>query len=257
MQVIILCGGYGTRLKEETEFKPKPLVRVGGEPMLWHIIQIYRYYGYHNFILALGYKGDRIKDYCVNELQFVDFKRHTATESQVIFTSDQKDKQSITITLLDTGLNTLPGERVARCSHAIPEDDRQFMLTYGDGVADINIRNVVSFHQKNKVLGTICGVHPRSKFGLIKTDKKNHVISFIEKPVLVDWVNGGFMIFDRDALTYFRSGEMEHEAVKRLMRKKQLAMYPHEGFWFAVDTYKELEDLNTIWKKGNAPWHIW
>ncbi len=258
MKVIILCGGTGTRLKEETEFKPKPMVYVGGKPIIWHIMKIYANYGYNEFILALGYKADYIKDYFLNQKAFTsDFTLDTKKYKAKYFLEDRSEIDSFKITFVDTGLETLPGERILRCQKYIPLRDTYFMVTYGDGVSDINLADLVKFHKKQKTIGTITGVHPRSKFGMVETDKDGLVNNFSEKPVMNDWVNGGYMIFDKRFFKYLRPGEIEHPALKRLSKEKQLSLYKHDGFWYAIDTYKEYEDLNKMWSEENPPWKTW
>lgn len=259
MKTVILCGGLGYRLKEETEFKPKPMVLVGGKPMLWHIMKIYSHYGFNDFIIALGYKGNLIKEYFLNQKYFGhDFSLSTKTGVATLHKSKINGlTDDFHITFVDTGESTLPGERILRVKDYIPTSDEHFMVTYGDGVANIDIAKLVAFHKKQNTIGTVTGVHPRSKYGLLSVNNDHVVQSFTEKPVLVDWVNGGFMIFKREAFDYFREQEMEHEGLKRMIDKKQLSLYIHDDFWFAVDTYKELEDLNTMWSTHESPWKVW
>lgn len=258
MKIIILCGGIGYRLKEETEFKPKPMVFIGNKPILWHIMKIYAHYGYNEFIIALGYKGDYVKDYFLNQRYMVDnFSLHTKTGyTKLHKDSRNKDKDDFKITFIDTGQETLPGERILRVKKFIPETDENFMVTYGDGVSDINIRELVKFHRKTGTIGTISGVHPRSKYGLLLTDKNNIANKFIEKPVLKEWVNGGFMVFKREFFKYLRKKEFEHQAIKRLIRRKQLAVYNHNGFWHSMDTYADVDSLNNLWLE-NPKWKVW
>lgn len=258
MKVIILCGGIGTRLKEETEYKPKPMVYVGGKPILWHIMKSYASYGYNEFILALGYKADYIKDYFLNQKAFTsDFTLKTKMHESEFHLGNRSEIDDFTITFVDTGLETQPGERILKCKKYIPISDERFMVTYGDGVTNLNINTLVSFHIKSKTTATITGVHPRSKYGMVKIKKNGLVSHFVEKPVLSDWVNGGFMICKREFFSYIKKGETEHPALVRLAKKNLLSLYKHEDFWFSVDTFKELDDLNGIWKKGNPPWKIW
>ena len=258
MKVIILCGGVGTRLKEETEFKPKPMVYVGQKPIIWHIMKIYSHFGYNDFILALGYKADYIKSYFLNQKALEsDFELNTKNHTTKFYLKNRKAVDRFKITFVDTGLETQPGERILLCKKYIPKKDKYFMVTYGDGVANVNIKKLLGFHKKQKKLASITGVHPRSKYGLINVDERNLVTKFKEKPVLADWVNGGYMIFNRKVMKYFEPGKMEHEALKKLASENQLSLYKHNDFWFAVDTYKELEDLNAIWKSNNAPWKLW
>jgi len=258
MKVIILCGGVGTRLKEETEFKPKPMIYIGDKPIIWHIMKIYTSYGFNEFILALGYKADYIKDFFLNQKAFTsDFILDTRSHKTKFYLNDREEVDHFKLTFVDTGVDTLPGERILRCQKYIPEKDKYFMVTYGDGVTDLDIDALVKFHKKQKTIGTIIGVHPRSKFGMTVVDKNNVIRDFTEKPVLNDWVNGGYMIFDKRFFSYIKLGETEHPALKRLAKEKQLSLFKHEGFWFCIDTYKEMEDLNKIWKSEKIPWKIW
>lgn len=258
MKTIILCGGSGTRLKEETEYKPKPMVLVGGKPIIWHIMKIYAYYGYNEFVLALGYKADYIKDFFLNQKAFTsDFTLKTRDHKSEFYLDNRSEVDDFVITFVDTGLETLPGERILKCKKYIPKEDKYFMVTYGDGVTDLNISDLVKFHSKQKTIGTITGVHPRTKFGLVKIDNNFHVENFVEKPVLQDWVNGGYMVFDNRVFYYLKPGETEHPALVRLSKEKQLSIFKHDGFWFCMDTYKEVEDLNKIWKSKSPPWKVW
>jgi len=236
MKTIILCGGIGYRLKEETEFKPKPMVNIGGKPILWHIMKIYAHYGFNEFIIALGYKGDYIKQY---------------------FASNANLIKNFNITLVDTGQETLPGERILRIKDYIPKEDQNFMVTYGDGVSDVNIKDLVKFHEQQGAIGTVTGVHPRSKWGLLRADRNKKVISFVEKPVLrEEWVNGGFMVFKREFFKYLKKSEFEHDALKRLIEKGQLSLYSHDTFWHAMDTYPDVDSLNKIWIE-DPKWKVW
>jgi len=258
MKVIILCGGIGTRLKEETEYKPKPMIYVGKKPIIWHIMKIYSHYGFNDFILALGYKADYIKDFFLNQKAFTsDFTLETKNHKTKFYLENRNEIDNFKITFVDTGVETLIGERLLMCEKYVSKKDKYFMVTYGDGVTSLNIKKLLQFHRKQKTIGTITGVHPRSKFGLVKVDKKNRAAGFVEKPVLSDWVNGGYMVFKREFFKYLKQGEMEHPALQRLVNKKQLSLYKHEGFWMAVDTYKELDDLNKIWSSKTIPWKVW
>ena len=257
MKVIILCGGVGTRLKEETEFRPKPMVLVGGKPIIWHIMKLYAHNGFREFVLALGYKAEYIKEFFLNQKAFTnDFTLETKNH-QAKFHFDKKEKKdNFKITFVDTGLETLPGERILRCQKYIPKKDSHFMVTYGDGVTNLNIKKVYAFHKKQKTIGTITGVHPRSKYGLVQLSTGAKIKSFVEKPVLSDWVNGGFMIFKRSFFKYIEKGQTEHVALKKIAAIQQLSLYKHDGFWMSVDTHKELEDMNRIWKES-SPWKVW
>lgn len=258
MKTIILSGGIGYRLKEETEFKPKPMVLVGGKPIIWHIMKIYAHYGFNEFIIALGYKGDYIKEYFLNQKHYAhNFTIHTKSGLTKIHRSKNSNiKDDFKITFVDTGEETLPGERILKTINHIPTTDANFMVTYGDGVANINIKNLVKFHKKQGTIGTITGVHPRSKFGLLTTSSDGKINKFIEKPVLKEWVNGGFMVFKRSFFKFLKPGEMEHEGLKRLVDKQQLSLFIHNDFWHSMDTYPDVDNLNNLWRT-DPKWKIW
>src|SRR3989338_1627523 len=197
MKVIILCGGAGTRLKEETEFKPKPMVYIGNKPIIWHLMKIYAYSGFNEFILALGYKADYIKDFFLNQKAFTaDFTLETKSHHAKYYLDNREEVDNFKITFVDTGLETLPGERILLCQKYISKKDKYFMVTYGDGVSDIDVRDVIKFHKKQKKIGTISGIHPKSKYGMVQVGRDDLVERFSEKPVINDWVNGGYMVFD-------------------------------------------------------------
>jgi glucose-1-phosphate cytidylyltransferase len=257
MKVLILCGGVGTRLKEETEFKPKPMVYVGNKPIIWHIMKHFSYYGINDFVLALGYKADYIKEFFLNQKAFTsDFTLETTTHKTKFYLNKRLEVDNFKITFVDTGIDSLIGERILRCKEYLDSVDL-FIITYGDGVSDINIKKLIAFHKKQKTIGTITGVHPISKFGLLKIDTSNKVKKFQEKPTLSDWVNGGFMVFDKRFFKYLSYDGNEIDGLKLLIKENQLSIYKHEGFWFSVDTYKELEYLNAIWDAGKPLWKIW
>lgn len=256
MKTIILCGGIGYRLKEETEFKPKPMVQIGGKPILWHIMKIYFKFGFKDFIIALGYKGDYIKDYFLNQKYFShDFTLHTKSgRTKIHKNENSKLIDDFNITFVDTGQETLPGERILRLKKFIEEDD--FMVTYGDGVGDLNIKELVKYHKKQNTIGTITGVNPKSKYGWVKTNKNGIVEKFVEKPVLAQRVNGGFMIFKKKFFNYLKPNETEHPALSQLASEKQLSVYLHNGFWYSMDTYRDVEHLNNLWQ-DNPKWKLW
>ena len=259
MTTIILCGGLGYRLKEETEFKPKPMVLIGGKPILWHIMKIYASAGFNDFIIALGYKGDMIKQYFLNQRHFLNnFSISTKTGKTTLhkWVKNENKADNFKITFVDTGEETMPGERILRVKNFIPKTDKNFMVTYGDGVADIDIKKLVNFHKRQGTIGTITGVHPRSKYGLLKINDKGIAESFKEKPVLKEHTNGGFMVFKRGFFNYIKPGEFEHEALKRLVSKKQLSVYAHDGFWHCMDTYPDVDNLNRIWME-DPRWKVW
>ncbi len=256
MKTIILCGGMGTRLKEETEFRPKPMVYIGNKPLIWHIMKIYASYGFNEFILALGYKADYIKDFFLNQKAFTsDFTLDTKNHKTKFYLEKRTEVDDFKITFVDTGLLTQPGERILRCKNYI--NDNYFMLTYGDGVGNLNVSDIVRFHKKQKTIGTITGTHPRFRYGVMESGNGNLVTEFREKPLLSSWVNIGFMVFDKRIFDYLKSGETEHPALRELARIKQLSLYKHTGYWRAIDTHKELDELNHTWNSGKIPWKIW
>jgi len=253
---IILAGGKGMRLLEETEFKPKPMIEIGGKPILWHIMKIYAHYGYRDFVLALGYKGDYIKDYFLKQKYYEsDFCLNTREgEISNVISSDHFNKDNFNITFADTGLETPHGERVLKLKKYISGD--LFMVTYGDGVANIDINKLVEFHKNKEVIATMTGVHPISRWGLVNTDENNIITQFSQKPALFDYVNGGFMVFKKEFLDILKQGDMIEDALLRLIPKKQLALYKHEGFWYGMDTYKDFMFLNKLWNE-DPKWKVW
>ncbi|HKB88352.1 MAG TPA: sugar phosphate nucleotidyltransferase [Patescibacteria group bacterium] len=257
MQTIILCGGKGTRMKEETDFRPKAMVEIGGMPILWHIMRTYMHYGYNDFIIALGYKGEMIKEFFHNYKALLhDFSVDTKTGDIQIL---GEDKLHFKVTLIDTEINdgrdeTMTGARILKVAPYLKGDE--FMVTFGDGVSDLNIKELVDFHHKHGKLGTLTGVHPQSRFGLVDMDPKtNEILSFREKPVLRDYISGGFMVFNKETLKYVTEGMLD-EGLTTMAEQRQLCLYPYEGFWKAVDTFKELEQLNKLWMNGR-PWAVW
>lgn len=255
MKTIILCGGFGTRLKEETEFKPKPLVSIGGKPILWHIMKIYAHYGYNEFILTLGYKGEMIKEYFLKHKQLSqDFSLDL--ETQKIDFLDNQLKEDWKIIFADTGLETLTAGRIYKVKQYLEREDR-FMVTYGDGLADIDILKLVAFHQKAGKIATITGVHPSSRYGLVETNTDRLITAFRQKPRLKEYVNVGFMVFDKKIFDYLDQDRTIEDAFLALAKDKQIVMYKHGGFFHAMDTYRDYEDLNKMWNEGKHPWKIW
>ena len=253
--VVIFCGGQGSRMKEETEFRPKPMVSVGGKPILWHVMKIYAHYGFNNFILTLGYKGDYIKDYFVNEKYFThDLTVNTKTGTTKIIAESQTTNDDFNITFVDTGLESLTGERLLQVKKYITGDT--FMVTYGDGVGNVDIEKIVAFHKQKGVIGVITGVHPKSKWGLVIADKNDLITKFQQKPRLNQYVNGGFMVFNRKFFDCLRKNEMIEVALDRLTQDRELAVYRHNGYWFAMDTYQDLEEVNKQWTK-DPKWKVW
>jgi glucose-1-phosphate cytidylyltransferase len=259
MKAVILCGGQGTRLREETEFKPKPMVPIGGMPILWHIMKMYSHYGIRDFVLCLGYRGDMIKQYFLNqELMSRDFTISLKGGKKIVH-DGVGGIEDWNITLAETGANAMTGARVKRIEKYI--EGEEFMLTYGDGLADVNVNEVLKFHRKCGTTGTLTGANPQSRFGMVKTDDKGVITEFVEKPVMFnDFINGGFYVFNRKLFDYLDNDEscvLETKPLSTLAKERQLSMYKHKGFFHAMDTYKDYLDLNKIWDSGNVPWKVW
>lgn len=255
IKTIILCGGTGARLREETEFKPKPMVQIGDKPILWHIMKTYAHFGYHDFILALGYKGEYIRDYFLRQKYHTnDFLFHEKTGEVSQFYKNGTEKDDFNIVFADTGLETPHGERVLKLKEYIQEDI--FMVTYGDGLADIDIAKLVAFHKSHGRIATITGVHPESRWGLVNTDANHVITEFSQKPMLYDYVNGGFMVFSREIFNYLKPGDMIEDPLKILIPMRQAVLYKHDGFWYGMDTHKDFLHLNELWQK-DPKWKIW
>jgi glucose-1-phosphate cytidylyltransferase len=257
MQAIILCGGQGTRLREETEFRPKPMVEVGGRPILWHIMKIYAKHGFRDFVLCLGYQGQMIKEYFLNyEAMNNDFSISLGGRKQIEY-HGHHEEQDFRVTLVDTGLETMTGGRILRVKPYVEGDT--FLVTYGDGVADIDLSRLLRFHQEHGRLATVTTVKPTSRFGLLELGNDARVTSFSEKPQVEGWMSAGFFVFDRRMFDYLTGDDciLERMPLERLASEDQLMAYRHEGFFFAMDTYREYQHLNRIWDSGKAPWKIW
>jgi glucose-1-phosphate cytidylyltransferase len=256
-KVVILAGGMGMRLKEETEYKPKPMIHVGPYPMLWHIMKAYMSYGFNDFVIALGFKGEVIKDYFLNyEVYNNDISIDFGNDC-IITTHKTFKHEDFKVTLVNTGQETLTGGRVNRLEKYI--DTENFMLTYGDGVSDVNIKKLYDFHLKHGKVGTVTGVHPESRFGELVV-KGSSVVDFSEKPQIRNGqINGGFFVFKKKLFDYIvkRDCYFEREPMHKLSKNKQLNVYTHEGFWQCMDTPRDLKLLNDLWAKGKAPWKVW
>ena len=259
MKVIILCGGQGTRLREETEYKPKPMVEIGGKPILWNIMKIYAHYGYKDFVLALGYKGDIIRNYFLNYYTYNnDFTVHLGNEEKIVVHNNH-DERDWKVTLAETGDESMTGYRVKLAAKYLEGDN--FMLTYGDAVADVNIAELVKFHNKQNTIGTVTGVYPPSRFGDLAVND-NLVEKFKQKQkdvVNQAPINGGFFVFKKefiDLLPDDPNADLEGEAMQKITNDKQLSVFNHTGFWQPMDTYREYELLNKMWKE-NPQWKVW
>ena len=255
MQAVILAGGFGTRLSEETHLKPKPMVEIGGKPILWHILKIYSFYGIKEFIICLGYKGYLIKEYFANySLHMSDVTFDFVNEQTIVH---RKQSDAWKVTLVDTGDNTMTGGRLSRVSEYLNEGP--FCFTYGDGVADINISKLIDFHKKSKVKATVTAVQPPGRYGAIDLNG-NLVQSFKEKPIGDNsWINGGFFVLEPSVLDLIDNDQCvwENQPLKYLAKEGELAAYKHKGFWQPMDTLRDRRMLEESWNSGKAPWKIW
>jgi len=257
LKVVILCGGLGTRLREETEFRPKPMVEVGGRPILWHIMKTYAHYGYREFVLCLGYRGNTIKDYFLNyEAMNNDFSICLGQTSHIRY-HNVHTEQGFGVTLADTGANTMTGGRIQKIRKYL--DGESFLLTYGDGLSDVDIRGLVEFHRSHGKIATVTTVPPISRFGMMDVNRDDCVESFIEKPRTDGWMSAGFFALNRGVFDYLGGDDciFEREPLERLAAEGQLMAYRHDGFFYAMDTYREYQQLNDLWTAGNAPWRVW
>ena len=257
MRTIILAGGWGSRLGNLSEHIPKPMVQIGGYPVLWHIMKTYSYYGYNDFIIALGVKAHVIKEYFYNfEAISNDFTIDLSTKN--IDFHSKHDEQSWKVTLIDTGVNTLKGGRIKRVSNYL--DDDVNMITYGDGLSDIDIKKLVAFHKAHGKTITFSGVHPSGRFGEFE-DKDNQVLSFKEKPTNGrTYINGGYMVFNKNLMDYLSSDEscdFEIGAMEKLASKGEVMVYKHDGFWECMDHERDVIYLNSLWSEGKAFWKKW
>lgn len=257
MKVVILCGGLGTRLREETEFRPKPMVEVGGKPILWHIMKLYAHYGLRDFVLCLGYRGSTIKEYFLNyEAMNNDFSICLGQSSQIRYHGNHAE-QGFNVTLAETGLESMTGGRIRRIQKYIPDDT--FLLTYGDGVSDVDIGRLLEYHRNHGKIATVTTVMPISRFGMVELADGNRVVKFTEKPKSDGWMNAGFFVFNRKFFDYLDGDDciLEREPMERLAADKELMAYRHEGFFYAMDTYREYQHLNELWNRNTAPWKVW
>jgi glucose-1-phosphate cytidylyltransferase len=255
MKVVILAGGFGTRLSEETIVTPKPMVQIGPHPIIWHIMKGYAAFGFSEFVVALGYKGEVVKDYFLHYSELagdltIDLGRNTIEHTR-------RAHEDWVVHLVDTGLNTLTGGRIKRLAPLIGNE--AFMLTYGDGVADVDPRRVLAFHRAHRCLATVTAVRPPARFGGIVFDG-DKVVGFAEKRQTEEgWINGGFMVLEPGVLDYLKRDEdvLEVDLLERLAREGQFVAYRHEGFWQCMDTLRDRQLLERMWQNGNAPWKIW
>ncbi|HOB75122.1 MAG TPA: glucose-1-phosphate cytidylyltransferase [Phycisphaerae bacterium] len=255
MKVAILAGGMGSRLAEETEVKPKPMVEIGGYPILWHIMRIYSHYGFNHFVIALGYKGEVIKKYMVDYCSLS--SNLTVNIGQGSVDVHDGQRPNWTVELVDTGLKTMTGGRIKRLQPYLGNEP--FMLTWGDGVADIDIPRLLAFHRSHKKLATLTAVRPPARYGKLTLDG-DRISAFEEKPQLGEgWINGAFFVLQPEVFDYIDGDDtqFEQEPLERLARDGQLMAYKHTSFWQCMDTLREKHILESLWQSGRAPWKIW
>lgn len=260
LKVVILCGGQGTRIRDVSDNIPKPMIPVGGLPILWHIMKHYAHFGHKDFVLCLGYKGQVIKDF------FLDYEAHTRDvtvqlgDSRTIQYHTAHAESDWTVTLADTGQNAMTGARVRKIKRYLG-DDEDFLLTYGDGVGDIDLAKLVAFHRAHKKVLTVSGVRPPGRFGELVADVNGRLTEFNEKPqATAGRISGGFFVCRREIFDYLGDGDalvFEQEPMRALVKDGQLMMYPHDGFWQPMDTFRDYTYLNGVYEKGQAPWVVW
>ena len=257
MKVVILAGGYGTRISEETIIKPKPMVEIGGKPILWHIMKIYSHYGYNDFVILLGYKGYYIKEYFANYfLHQSDVTIDLQTNKMEVHNNSSEPWK---VTLVDTGLDTMTGGRIKRAQKYIGEET--FLLTYGDGVSDVDINDTIELHRKHGKSLTMTAIQPEARFGNLDIDENQNIKKFIEKPKSeVGWINGGFFVCEPEIFDYLLEDEgcvFEQEPLQKLALDGKMVAYKHSGFWQPMDTLRDNQKLNMLWKENKAPWKVW
>jgi len=257
MKVLILAGGMGTRLSEETGLMPKPMIEIGGHPILWHIMKIYSYYGLNEFIILTGYKSHIIKEYFINYYTRYSDITVDMTENSVEIHKTRTEKWKVT--MLYTGQETMTGGRIKKAQNYI--NNESFLLTYGDGIADVNISELIKFHKNSGKLATLTAVKPTGRYGALNINENNAISEFVEKP-LGDgaWVNGGFFVLEPEVFNYINNSEntiFEKEPLENLAKDKQLNAYKHLGFWKCMDTLRDKSELNNLWYSGNPPWASW
>ena len=255
MKTVILAGGMGSRISEETAARPKPMIEIGGKPILWHIMKIYSAHGLHDFIICLGYKGYLIKEYFAN--YFLHMSDITFDITRNRMTVHQNFAEPWQVTLVDTGAETMTGGRLKRVARYL-DGAEHFCFTYGDGLADVNITELIAFHRQQQTLATVTAVSPPGRFGALVVEG-NRVRDFREKPAGDGWINGGFFVLSPQVLDYVAGDETmwENEPLTRLAREGELATYVHEGFWQPMDTLRDKNQLEELWREGHAPWKVW
>lgn len=257
MKVVILAGGQGTRIREESEYRPKPMVEIGNRPILWHIMKTFSHYGHKDFIVCAGYKGSMIKDYFLNlNPNIMDFTIDFSLSKVDPVFYGKSEKIDWKVTVVDTGLETQTGGRINAIEDFI--ENEPFFVTYGDGLADINLTKLENFHRDHGKIGTVTAIKPLSRFGIMEIDEKSNVKLFREKPLIEDWVNGGFFIFQPEIFNYLnKKSILEKDPLINLASDSELMAFKHEGFWQPMDTFRESQMLQKMWDEGVAPWKVW
>ena len=260
MKVVILCGGKGTRLREETEYRPKPMVPIGGKPILWHIMKTYAEAGHKDFVLCLGYKGDMIKDFFRNYMWSLSDVTMTLGEKSDVIFHDRHEEEDWNVTLADTGENSMTAFRIREIRKYLTEGE-DFLLTYGDGVGNIDINSSIDFHKKNGTICTMTGVHPPGRFGELGIGENDRVLTFNEKPQAEGgYINGGYMVCKEAMFDYLPDDPgmmLERAPMENLAKDGELSVFKHETFWQPMDTFMEFQLLNQLWDTGKAPWKVW
>ena len=255
MKVVILAGGYGSRLSEETGLKPKPMVEIGGKPIIWHIMKSYSYYGFNEFIILCGYRGSYIKEYFTNYYTHLSDMTIDMANNKIEFHKNEVEPWKVT--LIDTGVETMTGGRIKRIEKYVKNET--FMLTYGDGVGNVNLKELLKFHKKNNKLITITSAQPGGRFGTLSIEKNDSILSFKEKPKDSVWINAGFMVCEPGIFNYLENDStiFEQLPLSQLAIDNEMMAFKHKGFWKPMDTLKDKNDLNNMWISGDPKWKIW
>jgi glucose-1-phosphate cytidylyltransferase len=257
MKVVIFAGGQGSRLSEETVAKPKPMVEIGGKPILWHIMKIYSHYGFNEFIICLGYKGDLIKEWFAN--YFLHNSDITIDLKENSITTHQNNAENWKVTLIDTGLNSMTATRLAKVKDYIGNED--FMLTYGDGVSNVDIKKLLDFHKSHNKIATVTAVRPDGRFGILKVNQESgQVDGFVEKNEgRSEWINGGFFVLRPEVFSYLPEDDVMWEMgpMQKLSADKEIMAFVHDGFWKAMDTLRDKNQLDSIWNSEKPAWKLW
>lgn len=258
MKVVILCGGYGTRISEESYLKPKPMIEVGERPIVWHIMKTYSYYGFNDFILCLGYKGDVIKEYFANYFIYGSDITFDLSNNNNLKIHSSEAVEPWKVTLANTGQDTMTGGRLKRIKKYIGNEP--FLMTYGDGVSNVNIKELVDFHKSHGKIATVTAVQPSGKFGVLGLNEDSTVLEFIEKPKTQNvWINGGYFVLEPQIFDYIDgdSTVFEKEPLESLAKEEEIIAYQHDGFWQCMDTQRDKYNLESMWNLKKAPWKIW